>query len=114
MTIEYGHLFAMNLDIPVGLKPGTKSKLSLSVATANDCGRPPRICRRVTCSSCCSVPTSKALMVDLCSDVLRIMDFIFQALNDTGRFFTRKFAGLGQRAGADAGKEWVSGELCAR
>ena len=54
-------------------EPGTKSKLSLSVA--NDCGRPPRICRLVTCSSCCSVPTSKALMVDLCSDVLRIMDF---------------------------------------
>ena len=25
------------------------------------------------------------------------------------RFFTRNFAGLGQRAGADAGKEWVSG-----
>ena len=23
--------------------------------------------------------------------------------------FTRNFAGLGQRAGADAGKEWVSG-----
>ena len=52
---------------------GTKSKLSLSVA--NDCGRPPRICRLVTCSSCCSAPTSKALMVDLCSDMLRIMDF---------------------------------------
>ena len=48
-------------------EPGTKSKLSLSVA--NDCGR------LVTCSSCCSAPTSKALMVDLCSDVLRIMDF---------------------------------------
>ena len=55
-------------------EPGTKSKLSLSVA--NDCGRPPRICRLVTCSSCCSVPTSKALMVDLCSDVLRIMDVL--------------------------------------
>ena len=54
-------------------EPGTKSKLSLSVA--NGCGRPPRICRLVTCSSCCSVPTSKALMVDLCSDVLRNMDF---------------------------------------
>ena len=51
-------------------EPGTKSKLSLSVA--NGCGRPPRICRLVTCSSCCSVPTSKALMVDLCSDVLRM------------------------------------------
>ena len=25
------------------------------------------------------------------------------------RFFTRNFAGLGQRAGVDAGKEWVSG-----
>ena len=33
----------------------------------------------------------------------------FQALNDTGTFFTRNFAGLGQRAGADAGEEWVSG-----
>ena len=85
-------------------EPGTKGKLSISVA--NDFGRPPRICRLVTCSSCCSVPTSKALMVDLCSDVLRIMDFermrlclhllvvpkcdviprleTFQALNDTG------------------------------
>ena len=30
-------------------------------------------------------------------------------MNDTGTFFTRNFAGLGQRAGADAGKEWVSG-----
>ena len=70
-------------------------------------------------------------MVDLCSDVLRITDLerirlcmhllvaaeydvvphlkIFQALNDTGTFFTRNFAGLGQRAGADAGKEWISG-----
>ena len=53
---------------------GTKSKLSLSVA--NDCERPPRICRRVTCSSCCSVPASKTLTVDLRSDVLRIMDFV--------------------------------------
>lgn len=34
---------------------------------------------------------------------------IFQALTDTGTFFTRNFAGLGQRAGADAGKEWISG-----
>ena len=95
---------------------GTKSKLSLSVA--NDCGRPPRICGLVTCSSCCCVSTSKILMVDLCSDVARIMDFVkksgcawvcsrletFQALNDTGRFLTRNFAGLGQRAGANAGK----------
>ena len=52
----------------------------------------------------CSVLTSKALMVDLCSDVLRIMDFekiqlcvcsrleTFQALNDTSAFFTRNFA----------------------
>ena len=84
---------------------GTKSKLSLSVA--NDCERPLRMCRLVTCSSCCSVPTSKVL-IDLCSDVLRIMDFekirlclslltleTFQALNDTGRFLTRNFAGLG-------------------
>ena len=54
-------------------EPGTKSKLSLSVA--NDCDRRPRICRLVTCSSCCGAPTSKTLMVDLCSDVLRIMDF---------------------------------------
>ena len=37
-------------------EPGTKGKLSISVA--NDFGRPPRICRLVTCSSCCSVPTS--------------------------------------------------------
>ena len=29
-------------------KPGTKSKLSLSVA--NDCGKPPRICRLLTWS----------------------------------------------------------------
>ena len=29
-------------------------------------------------------------------------------LCDTGAFFTRNFAGLGQRAGADRGKEWVS------
>ena len=112
-------------------EPGTKGKLSISVA--NDFGRPPRICRLVTCSSCCSVPTSKALVVDLCSDVSRIMDVermrlcmhllvvakcdviprleTFQALNDTGTLFTRNFAGLGQRAGADAGKEWISG-LC--
>ena len=110
-------------------EPGTKGKLSISVA--NDFGRPPRICRLVTCSSCCSVPTSKALVVDLCSDVSRIMDVermrlcmhllvvakcdviprleTFQALNDTGTLFTRNFAGLGQRAGADAGKEWISG-----
>lgn len=109
-------------------EPGTKGKLSISVA--NDCGRPPTICRLVTCSSCCSVPTSTTLMVDLCSDVLRIMDLdrmrlcmhllvvakcdvvphleTFQALNDTSTSFTRNFAGLGQRAGADAGKEWVS------
>ena len=40
--------------------PSTKDKLSLSVA--NDCGRPPKICRLVTCSSCCAVPTSKALI----------------------------------------------------
>ena len=107
-------------------EPGTKGKLSI-ISVANDFGRPPRICRLVTCSSCCSVPTSKALVVDLCSDVLRIMDLermrlcmhllvvakcdviprleTFQALNDTGTLFTRNFAGLGQRAGADAGKE---------
>ena len=109
-------------------EPGAKGKLSISVA--NDFGRPPRIWL-VTCSSCCSVPTSKALMVDLCSDVLRIMDLermrlcmhllvvakcdviprleTFQALNDTGTLFLRNFAGLGQRAGADAGKERISG-----
>ena len=54
-------------------EPGAKSKLSLSVT--NVCDRPPRICRLVTCSSCCSAPTSKTLMVDLYSDVLRIVDF---------------------------------------
>ena len=108
-------------------EPGTKSKLSISVA--NDFGRRPRICRLVTCSSCCSVPTSKTLVVDLYSDVSRIMDVermrlcmlvvakcdviprleTFQALNDTGTLFTRNFAGPGQRAGANAGKEWISG-----
>ena len=70
-------------------------------------------------------------MVDLCSDVLGIMDLermrlclhllvvpkcdviprleTFQALNNTGTLFTRNFAGPGKRAGADAGKEWISG-----
>ena len=34
---------------------------------------------------------------------------IFQALNDPGMFFPRIFRCPGQRAGADAGKEWISG-----
>ena len=54
-------------------EPGTKSKLSLSVA--NDCGRPPRICRLVTCSSLLQRANQQGFDGRSMFRCVRIMDF---------------------------------------